>query len=89
MGPAVSILPRTKRLVALVVLISAALGGAAMAQRGFGFAGIRYPFQALPNANTTDVSRSFASATRPRPAAIGIAACPRGPTATPCQSATS
>ena len=50
MGPAVSILPRTKRVVALAVLISAALGGAAMAQRGFGFAGIRYPFQALPNA---------------------------------------
>ena len=50
MGLAVSIRPGTKRVVALVVLISAALGGAAMAQRGFGFAGIRYPFQALPNA---------------------------------------
>ena len=50
MGPAVPIRPRTKRIVALAVLISAALGGVAMAQRGFGFAGIRYPFQALPNA---------------------------------------
>jgi hypothetical protein len=49
MGPAVPIRPRTKRVVALVVLISAAFGGAALAQRGFGFAGIRYPFQALPN----------------------------------------
>ena len=49
MRSVVSIRAKTKRLVALVVLISAMLGGAAMAQRGFGFAGIRYPFQALPN----------------------------------------
>jgi hypothetical protein len=38
-----------KRLIVCVVVGLAALGAVAAAQRGFGFAGIRYPFQALPN----------------------------------------